>query len=64
LERVLRDNDLAAGDLVRWVRQVIDLLGQLAQACSGPTDARLAATARAASAACDRGVVALGSSAR
>ncbi len=64
LERVLRDSDLAAGDLVRWVRQVIDLLGQVAQACSGPADARLAGTARAALAACDRGVVALGSSGR
>jgi ATP-dependent RNA helicase HelY len=35
LERVLRDSDLAAGDFVRWVKQVIDLLGQIAQASAG-----------------------------
>ncbi len=35
LERVLRDSELAAGDFVRWVKQVIDLLGQIAQASAG-----------------------------
>jgi ATP-dependent RNA helicase HelY len=31
LEKVLRGEDLSAGDFVRWVKQVVDLLGQLAQ---------------------------------
>ena len=32
---VLRDADLAAGDFVRWCKQVIDLLGQMAAARGG-----------------------------
>jgi ATP-dependent RNA helicase HelY len=52
---VLADGDLAAGDFVRWLRQVIDLLDQLAEAAG---DAELTATARAAVAAVTRGVVA------
>jgi ATP-dependent RNA helicase HelY len=32
LESVLSDADLAAGDFVRWCKQVIDLLGQIEQA--------------------------------
>jgi ATP-dependent RNA helicase HelY len=55
LEQVLADGDLQAGDFVRWLRQVIDLLDQLAEAAG---DAQLAATARAAVAAVNRGVVA------
>ena len=31
-ERILETPDLPAGDFVRWVRQVIDLAGQIAQA--------------------------------
>jgi len=30
LQEVLAGSDLAAGDFVRWVRQVIDLLDQIA----------------------------------
>ncbi len=32
LESVLQDADLAAGDFVRWCKQVVDLLGQIEQA--------------------------------
>lgn len=39
LSKVLNNTDLSAGDFVRWVRQVIDLAGQLAQAV-GPGDLR------------------------
>jgi ATP-dependent RNA helicase HelY len=54
LDDVLRETDLAAGDFVRWCRQVLDLLDQL----SGAGDDRMRRTARAAAAAVDRGVVA------
>lgn len=58
LERVLRDSDLAAGDFVRWVKQVIDLLGQVATASAGtPVQDR----ANAAIDALMRGVVAYSS---
>ncbi len=39
LAKVLRFGNLPAGDFVRWVRQVIDLTGQVAQA-AGPGDLR------------------------
>ena len=55
LEQVLSDGDLSAGDFVRWLRQVIDLLDQLADAAGDDT---LKTTARAAVAAVNRGVVA------
>jgi ATP-dependent RNA helicase HelY len=55
LEAVLRDADLAAGDFVRWCKQVVDLLGQISQASDDP---KLGATARAAVQAVSRGVVA------
>jgi ATP-dependent RNA helicase HelY len=55
LEAVLRDADLAAGDFVRWCKQVADLLGQIAQASDDPA---LVRTARAAVQAVSRGVVA------
>jgi len=55
LEQVLSDGDLQAGDFVRWLRQVIDLLDQLAEAAG---DTELRTTARAAVAAVTRGVVA------
>jgi ATP-dependent RNA helicase HelY len=49
LELVLRGSDLAAGDFVRWCKQVIDLLGQLQQAAGpsgeGPALRRTAAEA-------------------
>ena len=50
------DGDMPAGDFVRWARQVVDLLGQLAEA--GGTAPRLRTTARKAIAAIDRGVLA------
>jgi ATP-dependent RNA helicase HelY len=64
LDRVLaaaseRGNEVSAGDFIRWCKQVIDLLDQLADA---PAPARpgaaVAATARTAASALRRGVVA------
>jgi len=56
LAKVLATTDLSAGDFVRWVRQVIDLAGQLASA-AGPGDLRR--TAHAVQDAMRRGVVAV-----
>jgi ATP-dependent RNA helicase HelY len=50
------DGDLPAGDFVRWTRQVVDLLSQLAEADGVP--AELSGTARRAIAQITRGVVA------
>ena len=55
LERVLVDDELTAGDFVRVTKQLLDLLRQIADMA---VDDELAATARAAVAACQRGVVA------
>lgn len=55
LPSVLRAGRLEAGDFVRWVKQVIDLLGQLAQAAPDPG---VRASARRAVEALRRGVVA------
>ena len=60
LLQVLNAADITAGDFVRWVRQVIDLLGQVAQAVD-PADP-LRDTARAAADLINRGVVAYSSS--
>lgn len=38
LQDALHGTDLAAGDFVRWTKQVIDLLGQLSQVPSLPSD--------------------------
>jgi ATP-dependent RNA helicase HelY len=57
LEAVLRDSELSAGDFVRWTKQLVDLLGQIANA-SGP---ELAHTANRAIDAVRRGVVAYSS---
>ena len=46
-------DDLAAGDFVRWTRQLVDLLGQLADVASGTVAVR----ARTAVSALRRGVV-------
>ncbi|GAB2673232.1 DEAD/DEAH box helicase [Thalassiella azotivora] len=54
LEEVLEEAELAAGDFVRWCRQVIDLLDQVAQASEDPA---LRRTARQAVGAVDRGVI-------
>jgi ATP-dependent RNA helicase HelY len=61
LERVLRsasglEGELSAGDFVRWSRQVVDLLDQIAGAADDGSTLR--ATARAAVDAVRRGVVA------
>jgi ATP-dependent RNA helicase HelY len=56
LYSVLSREELTAGDFVRWSRQVIDLLGQIAQAV--PADNELRATAIAAADLVNRGVVA------
>jgi ATP-dependent RNA helicase HelY len=61
LDRVLSSSatagqELSAGDFVRWCKQLLDLLDQLA-AVAGP-DAALGTTARAAVSALRRGVVA------
>jgi ATP-dependent RNA helicase HelY len=55
LEDVLADEDVTPGDFVRVTKQLIDLLRQIALVAGDPA---LAATARAAVDACQRGVVA------
>jgi ATP-dependent RNA helicase HelY len=55
LDVVLREADLAAGDFVRAVRQLLDLLDQIGDAAAG---APVGETARFASGALRRGVVA------
>ncbi|MGY0006228.1 DEAD/DEAH box helicase [Micromonospora sp. I033] len=50
------DGEMPAGDFVRWARQVVDLLGQLAD--SGGASTELRSTARQAIAAVNRGVLA------
>jgi ATP-dependent RNA helicase HelY len=57
LDSVLTDNALSAGDFVRWIRQLLDLLGQLSNAA----DDEVAAVAAKASDALRRGVVAYSS---
>jgi len=57
LESVLRETDLQAGDFVRWTKQVMDLLGQLAVAAR-VDDTGVADTARKAVDLLRRGVVA------
>ncbi len=62
LEEVLRGTDLAAGDFVRWCKQLIDLLGQLGQAAGeGPGSRRLRDSAADAVERVRRGVVAYSS---
>ena len=58
LEVVLRGTDVAAGDFVRWCKQVVDVLDQLASAAPRPA---LRGTARKAQRAVLRGVVAYSS---
>lgn len=56
LNSVLHESDLSAGDFVRWCKQVIDLLGQIADALRD-YDEEMAQRARRAAAAIDRGVI-------
>ena len=58
LDEVLTETDLAAGDFVRWMKQLLDLAGQVADAASGTP---LRATAREAIDALRHGVVAYSS---
>ncbi len=60
LLQVLTHADITAGDFVRWVRQVIDVLGQVAQAVEPGDPVRDAA--RAAADLVNRGVVAYSAS--
>jgi ATP-dependent RNA helicase HelY len=57
LDAVLQDAELSAGDFVRWCKQLIDLLGQIAAAA----DEETAPIAEAAISAVRRGVVAYSS---
>ena len=59
LEKVLDDDpDMTAGDFVRWCKQLIDLLGQIALVAG---DSPVRATSRQAMDAVRRGVVAYSS---
>ena len=59
LDQVLADADLQAGDFVRWVKQLMDLLGQVADAA--PEGSPVRRTAQRAVDAVRRGVVAYSS---
>ncbi|MDP9393777.1 MAG: DEAD/DEAH box helicase [Actinomycetota bacterium] len=59
LEAVLSDGELQAGDFVRWMKQLMDLLGQVATA--SPEGSPVRRTAKAAVDAIRRGVVAYSS---
>ncbi len=61
LLKILTSNDVTAGDFVRWVRQVIDLLGQIVQVTE--TDSPLHESAVNAIAQLQRGVIAYPASA-
>jgi ATP-dependent RNA helicase HelY len=56
LQVILMTTDLTAGDFVRWIRQIIDLLGQIAQAVDPEDPLRL--IAHEAADRLNRGVVA------
>jgi ATP-dependent RNA helicase HelY len=59
LDAVLREADMPAGDFVRWTRQLIDVLGQIANAA--PEDGTVRATARKAVDGLRRGIIAYSS---
>ncbi|MCX5016495.1 DEAD/DEAH box helicase [Streptomyces sp. NBC_00555] len=64
LDEVLREAEMPAGDFVRWCKQVIDVLGQIAAAApsaSGDSGSTVARNARKAVDALLRGVVAYSS---
>ena len=58
LQATLSVAEVEAGDFVRWVKQVVDVLGQIGQAAPSPT---VRATAGSAVEALRRGVVAYAS---
>ena len=49
------DGDMPAGDFVRWARQVVDLLGQIAEASGA--DKAIRDTARQATHLVNRGIL-------
>ena len=57
LKTILNDAELSAGDFVRWAKQVVDLLGQIADASTSVGDEVMVAHARAAADLIDRGIV-------
>jgi ATP-dependent RNA helicase HelY len=57
LKTILNDSELSAGDFVRWAKQVVDLLGQIADASTNVGDEIMTANARAAADLIDRGIV-------
>jgi ATP-dependent RNA helicase HelY len=59
LDAVLREEEMPAGDFVRWCKQIIDVLGQLSAAAS--EEGTVAKNARKAIDAMRRGVVAYSS---
>ncbi len=61
LMKILTTNDVTAGDFVRWVRQVIDLLGQIVAVTAQDSD--LHANAIAAIDLCQRGIISYSSAA-
>lgn len=61
LDEVLREAEMPAGDFVRWCKQVIDVLGQIAAAAPGGGESSVARNARKAMDAVLRGVVAYSS---
>jgi ATP-dependent RNA helicase HelY len=58
LDEVLSETDLAAGDFVRWMKQLLDVCDQVADAAG---DGPLRKAARSTSAALRHGVVAYSS---
>ncbi|MCX3063948.1 DEAD/DEAH box helicase [Streptomyces beihaiensis] len=61
LDAVLREAEMPAGDFVRWCKQVIDVLGQIAAAAPAHGDSTVPRNARKAVDALLRGVVAYSS---
>lgn len=61
LDEVLNETDLAAGDFVRWVKQLLDLAGQVADAAATSGKPHLRENARLTIGALRRGVVAYSS---
>lgn len=45
LHEILNESDISAGDFVRWIRQLVDLLGQIAQTAQNEELSRNAVTA-------------------
>ncbi len=61
LDEVLNETDLAAGDFVRWIKQLLDLAGQVADAAATSGKPVLRENARLTIGALRRGVVAYSS---